>query len=190
MTELRYPFTERAIRALKAGEAVSISGLIHTGRDRFHKHFADGGALPVDFRDGALYHCGPVVVAGPGGAWRVVAAGPTTSVRENPYEPEFIAASGVRIIIGKGGMDARTLEAMRRHGCVYVQAVGGAAAVSAAAVKRVAGVSLLEEFGAAEACWHFEVEGFRGVVAMDASGTSLFDEIHKQSTNKMGGLLK
>jgi fumarate hydratase class I len=102
-------------------------------------------------------------------------------VRENPYEPKFIAESGVRIIIGKGGMDAETLAAMKRCGCVYVQAVGGAAALSAAAVRKVAGVSYLEEFGAAEAVWHFDVEDFRGVVAMDAAGRSLFDEVSEKS---------
>lgn len=176
MIELKYPFDEKSVRSLKAGDAVSLTGIIHTGRDKFHKHFADGGKIDVDFKDGALFHCGPVVIR-ERGEWKVVAAGPTTSVRENPYEPAFIAASGVRIIIGKGGMDAATLEAMRRYGCVYIQAVGGAAAVSAASVKRVAGVDFLDEFGAAEACWHFEVEGFRGVVAMDASGRSLFDEV-------------
>ena len=205
MTRLVYPFSEKAVRALRAGDAVSISGRIYTGRDKFHKLFADGGALPVDFRDGALYHCGPVCVQGrrkreegrsddkngSGSAllpssffplpWEVVAAGPTTSVRENPYEPAFIAATGVRIVIGKGGMDAATLAAMKRHGCVYVQAVGGAGALYAASVKKVAGVSLLEEFGAAEAVWHFDVEDFRGVVAMDAHGRSLFDVVARAS---------
>ena len=180
MIELKYPFSEKAIRALKAGDAVSITGRIYTGRDKFHKYFADGGKLPVDFRDGAIYHCGPVIVEEANG-YSVRAAGPTTSVRENAYEPEFIVQSGVRIVIGKGGMDARTLAAMKKCGCVYVQAVGGAAAISAASVKRVAGVSLLKEFGAAEACWHFDVEDFRGVVAMDAHGRSLFDEVRKVS---------
>jgi len=188
MKTLTYPFTEKAVRALKAGEAVSISGLVHTGRDKFHKFFADGGKIPVDFRDGALYHCGPVVVK-EGGEWRVAAAGPTTSVRENPYEPAFIAKSGVRLIIGKGGMDAATLAAMKRHGCVYIQAVGGAAALAAASVKRVAGVDFLDEFGAAEACWHFEVEDFRGVVAMDANGHSLFADVERSSQARMKGLL-
>lgn len=178
--KLRLPLGEDAVRALKAGDAVSVSGTLYTGRDKFHKHFADGGKLPVDFRGGALYHCGPVVVKD-GGEWRVKAAGPTTSVRENPYEPAFIAASGVRLVIGKGGMDAATLAAMRKHGAVYIQAVGGAAALAAAAVKRVSGVSLLEEFGAAEACWHFEVEDFRGVVAMDSHGNSLFAEVARAS---------
>ena len=187
MKKLEYPFDEGQVRALKAGDAVSLSGLVHTGRDKFHKFFADGGKIPVDFRDGALYHCGPVCVKA-GDGWRVVSAGPTTSVRENPYEPAFIASSGVRIIIGKGGMDAATLAAMKRHGCVYVQAVGGAGALYAASVKRVAGVDLLDEFGAAEACWHFEVEGFRGVVAMDAHGRSLFAEVEESSRARAADL--
>ena len=192
MTALTYPFDEKTVRSLRAGEAVSITGRLYTGRDRFHKFFADGGTLPVDFRDGALYHCGPVVVRAPGvepPAYVVRAAGPTTSVRENPYEPAFIAASGVRLIIGKGGMDAATLEAMRRHGCAYVQAVGGGGAVYAAAVRRVAGVSLLEAFGAAEAVWHFDVVDFRGVVAMDAHGRSLFEEVARASAVSLRRLM-
>ena len=195
MKELKYPFDEKAMRALKAGEAVSITGRIYTGRDKFHKHFAEGGKLPVDFKGGALYHCGPVVVrrGEESGAkseeWKVMAAGPTTSVRENPYEPDFIAKTGVRIIIGKGGMDAKTLAAMKQHGCVYVQAVGGGGAVYADAVKRVAGVSLLEEFGAAEAVWHLDVVDFRGVVAMDSHGRSLFDDVRISSEKKLKGLV-
>lgn len=189
MTRLTYPFTERQVRALKAGEIVSVSGLVHTGRDKFHKHFADGGKVPVDFRDGALYHCGPVCVK-EGAGWRVVSAGPTTSARENPYEPKFIQTSGVRVIIGKGGMDGATLAAMKRRGCVYVQAIGGAGAMYAETVKEVKGVDLLDEFGAAEACWHFEVKGFRGVVAMDAHGRSLFDEVAKAADARFAKLPK
>ncbi len=188
MTKLEYPFREKSVRALRAGDAVSITGRVYTGRDKLHKFFADGGRLPVDFRDGALYHCGPVVVKTGEGVWRVVSAGPTTSVRENPYEPAFIAASGVRIIIGKGGMDAATLAAMKRHGCVYVQAVGGAGALYGESVKSVAGVSLLDEFGAAEAVWHFDVVDFRGVVAMDARGRSLFADVGAQSAKALESL--
>ncbi|MGN0877090.1 MAG: fumarate hydratase C-terminal domain-containing protein [Kiritimatiellia bacterium] len=200
---LTYPFDEKQVRALKAGDAVSITGIIHTGRDKFHKYFADGHPIDVNFRDGALYHCGPVIVKEPRETrrpaassseasfqWTVKAAGPTTSVRENPYEPAFIAASGVRLIIGKGGMDAATLAAMKEHGCVYIQAVGGAAALSAAAVRKVTGVSYLEEFGAAEACWHFDVVDFRGVVGMDANGRSLFAEVNNASKAKLDDLLK
>ena len=197
MTNLVYPFDEKAIRALNAGEAVSITGRIYTGRDKFHKFFADGGKLPVDFRDGALYHCGPVVVESQTSkpqnlknskTYTVVAAGPTTSVRENPYEPDFIAKTGVRIVIGKGGMDAKTLAAMKKHGCVYIQAVGGGGAIYADAVKHVAGVSMLREFGAAEAVWHLDVVDFRGVVAMDARGNSLFDVVRQTSERRLRSL--
>jgi fumarate hydratase class I len=185
MIKLTYPFDEKTVRALRAGDAVSISGRIYTGRDKFHKFYRENPrAVEVDLKDGALYHCGPVVV-GDAGGYRVVAAGPTTSVRENPYEPFVIADSGVRLIIGKGGMDAATLAAMKKHGAVYVQAVGGAAAISAAAVKKVAGVSHLAEFGAAEAVWHFDVENFTGVVAMDSHGRSLFDEVGESSRRKL-----
>ena len=190
MKTLAYPFDEKAVRSLKAGDSILITGRIYTGRDKFHKFFADGGKLPVDFRDGCLYHCGPVIVRDADTAeYRVVAAGPTTSVRENPYEPGFIAASGVRIIIGKGGMDAATLAAMKRHGCVYAQAVGGGGAIYANSIRKVAGVSMLDEFGAAEAVWHFDVVDFPCVVAMDSHGRSLFDEIRDLSETKMKGMI-
>ena len=190
MTTLNYPFSEAVVRTLKAGDAVSVNGIVRTGRDRFHKHFADGGKLPCDFRDGALFHCGPVVVKNLDGTWRVVAGGPTTSVRENPYEPAFIERTGVRLIIGKGGMDDRTLDACARYGAVYLQAVGGAAAVTAHAIKRVRDVYFLDEFGAAEACWEFEVEDFRCVVAMDSHGTSLFARVEEESRRRLQELLK
>ena len=181
------PADEKTIRSLKAGDTVSISGLVITGRDRLHKWFAEGRPLPDGFENGALYHCGPVVVRDSDG-WKALAAGPTTSVRENPYEPDFIASTGVRIVIGKGGMDSRTLEAMRRHGCIYVQAVGGAAALAASRVKRIDGVDLLDEFGAAEACWRFIMEDFPGVVAMDSHGNSLFDSVARRSAERLAAL--
>ena len=191
---MSYPFAEKAVRALAAGDSVCVSGRIWTGRDRFHKYFADGGRLPVDFRDGALFHCGPVVVRtgngerGTGNGWKVVAAGPTTSVRENPYEPAFIAATGVRLVIGKGGMDSKTLTACKKYGAVYLQAVGGAAALAAAAAKRVTNVYFLDEFGAAEACWEFEVEDFPCIVAMDSRGVSLFDRVRSASQARFNEL--
>lgn len=190
MIELQYPFDERQVRALKAGDTVNVNGTVFTGRDRFHKYFHDGGKLPVNFRDGALYHCGPVVAQEADGTWRALACGPTTSVRENPYEPDFIARTGVRLIIGKGGMDERTLEACRKFGAVYLQAVGGAAALSAAAVERIANVYFLKEFGAAEACWQFEMRGFKCVVGMDAHGVSLFERVKISSEKKFKELTK
>ena len=145
------------VRTLKLGETVLLDGIVHTGRDRFHKHLHDGGTLPegIDLSTSALYHCGPVMVQRETAEgtlqWQMVAGGPTTSSREEPYEADVIARFGLRMIIGKGGMGAKTLEACRQYGCVYLQAVGGAATSIANAVERVEGVDFLEEFGAAEA---------------------------------------
>ena len=189
MKSIQLPVDEKTVRSLKAGDVVSLSGVIVTGRDAFHKHFSDGGSIPKEFKDGALYHCGPVVIRD-GEGWKVVAAGPTTSVRENVYEPKFIAASGVRLIIGKGGMDEATHAALVKHGAVYLQAVGGAAALAAATVKKVEKVDFLDEFGAAEACWHLRVENFTAVVAMDASGKSLFTQVREKSKKVLMKLLK
>ena len=185
---LSYPFTEAAVRALCAGDVVRVSGRVCTGRDRLHKHLAEGGACPVDLWDGALFHCGPVVVAAGGGGadgWHVVAAGPTTSVREEPYMAKVIERCGVRVVIGKGGMGAATREACARFGCVYLQAVGGAAALLAQQVKRVGGVHFLEDFGATEALWELEVEGIEAVVGMDTHGRSLYDEVRDASAEAL-----
>ena len=188
MNELCYPFCEEAVRALSAGDIVSVSGRVYTGRDRLHKHLAEGGTCPVPLRDGALYHCGPVVVL-QDGAWRVVAAGPTTSVREEPYMAKIIERYGVRVIIGKGGMGAATQAACARFGCVYLQAVGGAAALLAQRIKRVAGVYFLDAFGATEALWQLDVESFEAVVGIDTHGRDLFGEVRASSAEVLKTLL-
>lgn len=179
------------VRRLRLGETLLLEGLVHTGRDRLHKHLHEGGALPpgVDFRTSALYHCGPVMVSESTGGWRMVAGGPTTSSREEPYEADVIARFGLRLIIGKGGMGAKTLAACQAYGCVYLQAVGGAATFIANAVERVEGVDFLEAFGAAEAMWHLRVRGFPVTVAMDAHGNSLYDRISARSSERLSQLL-
>ena len=179
MTELSLPFTEEKIRALKVGDAVEITGRVFTGRDAVHKFLHDGGALPpeVDLKDGILYHCGPVVIKDERGEWKVVAAGPTTSFREEPYQADVIRTLGLRGVIGKGGMGDKTLAACQEFGCVYLHAVGGAAQVLAECIREVRGVYLMEEFGAPEAIWELEIEKFPVVVTMDAHGRSLHKEI-------------
>jgi fumarate hydratase class I len=179
MTKLSFPFTEEKIRALHVGNEVLISGVIHTGRDAVHKYLHEGGQLPpgVSFRDGILYHCGPVVMKQEDGSWKATAAGPTTSIREEPYQWQVIRDFGLRGVIGKGGMGEKTLAACREYGCVYLHAIGGAAQVLAERIQRVPNVYLMEEFGAPEAIWEFEVEDFPAVVTMDAHGKSLHAEI-------------
>ncbi len=187
-TLLKSPFDETQVRVLRAGETVRLEGVVYTGRDRLHAFLHGGGPSPVSLRDGAIYHCGPVIVPD-GGGWRMVAAGPTTSSREEPYMAGIIARHGLRVVIGKGGMGEKTREACRACGCVYLQAVGGAAASLARRVTSVRRVFFLEEFGAAEAMWELAVEGFEAVVGIDAHGVSLFDEIRESSQARLAVLL-
>jgi len=183
MIKLSFPFTEEKIRALKLGDEVLISGVIHTGRDAVHKYLHEGGQLPpgVSFRDGILYHCGPVVMKQDDGSWKATAAGPTTSTREEPYQWQVIRDFGLRGVIGKGGMGDKTLAACKEYGCVYLHAVGGAAQVLAECIKKVRNVFMMEKFGAPEAIWEFEVEDFPAVVTIDAHGNSLHAEIFAKS---------
>jgi tartrate/fumarate subfamily iron-sulfur-dependent hydro-lyase beta chain len=187
MIPLTTPFTEAKIRALKVGDEVHITGVLFTGRDAVHKYLHDGGALPpgVNLRDGILYHCGPVVLKDEHGEWKVVAAGPTTSIREEPYQGQIIRDFGLRGVIGKGGMGDRTLAACREHGCVYLHAVGGAAQVLAECIRRVRNVYLMEQFGSPEAIWELDVEGFPAVVTMDAHGGSLHREVFARSQEEL-----
>jgi fumarate hydratase subunit beta len=137
---------------------------------------------------GAIYHCGPVMACEKN-VWRAVAAGPTTSIREEPYEADVMEHYKVRVIIGKGGMGQKTLEACRKVGAVYVHAVGGAAVLQADWITRVEDVLMLEELGAPEAFWVCRVEGFKGVVTMDANGGSLHDVVLKDTQRKRDALL-
>ena len=183
MIQLSSPFTESKIRALKARDEVVISGVVFTGRDVVHKYLHEGGQLPagVRMRDGILYHCGPVVLKDEQGRWKVTAAGPTTSIREEPYQWQIIKEFGIRGVIGKGGMGDKTLAACKEYGCVYLHAVGGAAQVLAECVKQVRNVYFLEEFGSPEAIWELEVEDFPVVVTMDSHGNSLHKEVFAAS---------
>ena len=183
MITLAAPFTDEKIRALKVGDEVGLTGVVFTGRDAVHKFLHDGGALPpeVKLRDGILYHCGPVVMKDERGEWKVTAAGPTTSIREEPYQADIIGRFGVRAVIGKGGMGEKTLAACQQFGCVYLHAIGGAAQVLAECIKAVRGVYFMEQFGAPEAVWELEVENFPVVVTMDAHGHSLHREVFAAS---------
>lgn len=191
MITLNTPVAEAAIRALKVGDEVAISGVLFTGRDAVHKYLHEGGQLPagVDFNGGILYHCGPVVIKDEQGAWKCVAAGPTTSIREEPYQGQIIRDFGLRGVIGKGGMAERTLAACQQSGCAYLHAIGGAAQVLAQCIKRVRNVYLMEKFGAPEAIWEFEVENFPAVVTMDSHGRSLHQEVLAASQAELAKLV-
>jgi fumarate hydratase class I len=178
---LRAPITDAQIRSLKVGDVVLISGPMFTGRDAVHAHLMKHDP-PVDLRGGVLYHCGPVVVkdSSTSGGWVVTAAGPTTSIREEPYQAEILKRYGVRAVVGKGGMGAKTLAGLKDSGAVYLNAIGGAAQFYARCIERVTGVSLMQ-FGTPEAMWHLEVRDFPAIVTMDAHGNSLHQDVEEES---------
>ena len=180
---LTAPITEEQIRQLKVGDVVKITGRMYTGRDAIHKYLMDHDA-PVDLNGQVIYHCGPVMLKDAEGNWHVKAAGPTTSIREEPYQGDIMKKFGIRAVIGKGGMGSKTLAALKEHGGVYLNAIGGAAQYYAECVKSVEGVDLMN-FGIPEAMWHLQVEGFTAVVTMDSHGNSLHEDVEKSSLEKL-----
>ncbi|MCF7824861.1 MAG: FumA C-terminus/TtdB family hydratase beta subunit [Candidatus Marinimicrobia bacterium] len=183
MIKLQLPISEDAIRELKMGDQVSISGLMVTARDAAHKYIHENWPdwlVPV-LENSMIYHCGPVVKKHEDGSWSFVAAGPTTSIREEPYEAAVMEHYKVRAVIGKGGMGETTLTGLSKSGGVYLHAIGGLAASLAKSVIRVHDVYMLEELGVPEAFWHIEVKDFPAVVTMDSHGGSLHKSIKAQS---------
>lgn len=189
---INLPLSKKDVMGLNAGDVVLINGMLVTGRDKIHKFLfyekPSKKALPFNLSGTVLYHCGPIVIPllppfkkGGRGDFRVIASGPTTSIRVETYEHRIISSYGIRGIMGKGGMCERALDAMKKNGCVYFHTIGGAAAYLADRVKRVVDVWKLEEFGVPEAMWLLEVENFPAIVTMDAYGKNLHKEIEKRS---------
>jgi fumarate hydratase, class I len=179
---LEGPLTEATVRALKVGDVVLVRGEMYTGRDAVHAHLMKN-APPFDLNGAVLYHCGPVMLQ-EGGKWTVKAAGPTTSIREEPYQADVIRRYGVRAVIGKGGMGAKTSAALKEFGAVYLNAIGGAAQYYARTVKEVVDVKLLD-FGVPEAMWRLRVEGFPAIVTMDAAGSSLHADVERATAAEL-----
>lgn len=205
MKELTLPISDDTIRSLQVGDPVSLSGTIITGRDSVHKWMIDTfirNTRPPSGDDqqvydillpllagGAIYHCGPVVAGLETKDYSFVAAGPTTSIREEPYQAEVMQHFNLKAVIGKGGMGPGTLQACADVPGVYLHAIGGAASLIAGSVKKVIGVHKLD-FGVPEAIWVIKVEEFPAVVTMDAHGGSLHAEIEAGSQTNLSKLLR
>jgi fumarate hydratase subunit beta len=201
--KLTIPVSDQDITALHVGDEVALTGVMTTARDAGHKFMVETYIRPTEplaelelyeelrqiLDGGAIYHCGPVVAKNPDGSWRFVAAGPTTSIREEVYEPDVIAHFNVKAVIGKGGMGPKTLAANREHKAVYLSAIGGAASLIASSVKEVVAVYKKDEFGVPEAFWVIRVEDFPAVVTMDAHGRSIHDEVEADSKSKLEQLV-
>jgi fumarate hydratase subunit beta len=204
MRKLTIPLSDDTIRSLKVGDPVLLAGIMLTGRDTVHKWMIDtfikhsrqpkGDDLEVYqaiqpiLNCGVIYHCGPVVAGLDTKAYRFVAAGPTTSIREEPYQGDVMRHFNIRAVIGKGGMGPRTLTACQEVPGVYLHTIGGAASLIAQTVTRVLGVYKYD-FGVPEAIWVIEVNEFPAVVTMDAHGHSLHVEIEQKSKSILESLL-
>ncbi len=191
MAELKLPMSEEDARRLRVGDYLELTGSMITGRDAAHHWLVEAHRAEVaPFLDGSvIYHCGPVVRKNPDGSYDFVAAGPTTSIREEPFQADVVRAYRVRGAVGKGGMGPRTLAGLEECGAVYLHAIGGAAQVLAKCVRRVERVFMLEEFGVPEALWVIQVERFPVVVTMDSHGGSLHAGVESQSQEKLRQLL-
>jgi fumarate hydratase class I len=204
MHHLKLPLSPDEIRGLNVGDPVQLTGVMLTGRDAAHKWmietFIQKSRAPAGddeqveqairplLAGGAIYHCGPVVGGLDSKDYRFLAAGPTTSIREEPYQGDVMRAFQVRAVIGKGGMGPKTLAACREVPGVYLHAIGGAATLIAQTVTRVLGVYKLD-FGVPEAMWMIEVKDFPAVVTMDAHGKSLHSEIEARSAERLAQLV-
>jgi fumarate hydratase class I len=186
VVRLKTPLRDEDIRKLKVGDVVLVDGVVFTGRDAVHKYLHDGGELN-EIRNGVIYHCGPVVLKDSNG-YRVVAAGPTTSIREEPYQADIIKRFGIKAVIGKGGMGPKTQKACQENGCVYLHGIGGAAQIYAQCVQRVLSVRL-EHFGSPEAVWELEVKNFPAVVAIDSHGNNLQQVVTDHSRELLAATL-
>src|SRR5271165_1281817 len=179
---LKAPLSEETVRALRVGDVVLVAGEMFTGRDNVHAYLMKNPP-PVDLNGSVLYHCGPVMLKD-GEKWTVKAAGPTTSIREEPYQADVIRKYGVRAVIGKGGMGAKTLAALKECGAVYLNGIGGAAQYYARSIEKVLGVNLME-FGIPEAMWHLYVNNFAAIVTMDAHGNSLHARVEQETGERL-----
>jgi fumarate hydratase subunit beta len=182
--KLTTPLSESTIRDLEIGDVVYLSGEIFTARDEAHMRALElkkqAKDMPVNFKDSAVFHAGPIMQK-ENDFWHLIAAGPTTSSRMNSQEPEFIKLLGVRAIIGKGGMSESTLLAMADVGCVYLATTGGTALLSARGIKNVKTVHWLD-LGMPEALWVLEGENFGPlIVAMDTHKNSLYEDVKDET---------
>jgi fumarate hydratase class I len=204
MQKVQLPLTDEVVRSLKVGDPVALTGVMVTGRDTVHKWMIDTfikktrppqgddqevyEAIQPLLRGSIIYHCGPVVSGLDTKDYRFVAAGPTTSSREEPYQGDVMRHFKIQGVIGKGGMGPKTLAACQEVPGMYLHAIGGAASLIAQTVTRVLGVYKLD-FGVPEAMWVIEVQDFPAVVTMDAHGGSLHAVVEQQSRAVLEALL-
>lgn len=171
MININVPVDEN-LSKLNAGDVITLTGTILTARDQGHKRLLEQGA-PLDIKNAAIFHAGPII-SQKDGKYEMIAIGPTTSMRMNPYQADVIEM-GPKIIIGKGGMDDTVRKALEKHNGIYAVATGGCAALYVDTIEEIRSVHWLD-LGMPEAMWELKVKEFGPlIVAMDSKGNSLYD---------------
>jgi len=173
---LTTPIRDQDIEELRAGDLVYLSGQLVTCRDVAHRRLIEQGReLPVDLRGGAIFHAGPIVRPRPEGGHEMVSIGPTTSMRMEKFEREFIARTGVKLIVGKGGMGPQTVAGCREHKAVHAVFPGGCAVNAACQVEAIERAEWTD-LGMPETLWVNRVREFGPlIISIDAHGNNLFD---------------
>ncbi len=174
---LKTPIKAEDVAKLTIGDTVYISGTIYTARDSAHKRMVEEGST-VNLDGAVIFHAGPIIKK-ENENYQMVAIGPTTSTRMNPYQPEVLD-KGVKAVIGKGGMNEETHEALKRNDAVFLTAVGGCAALYVKSIVKVKNVNWID-LGIPEAVWELEVNDFGPLfVTMDAHGGNLYEQVRKK----------
>ena len=187
MKNIELPMSEEMARSLQLGEMVTVSGLLFTGRSRFHiRAIEDNIFPPIDYEKiNCFLHVGPVMKQ-EGGEWSVVSCEPTSSIRFERYGADVVRKFKLRTLIGKTTMGPRTAQALKEVGGVYLSKIGLNGNAMRTQVKKVHNVYFLDELGKTECTWIYEVQNFGPFfVAMDANGNNYFEQLSHEAEGRM-----
>ncbi len=173
---LTTPIKSEDLEDITAGDVVFLDGYLITCRDVAHRRLIERGRkLPVDLEGLAIFHAGPIVTKKADG-WQMVSVGPTTSMRMEKFEKQFMAETGVKLIIGKGGMGQDTVDGCQQHKVLHAVFPGGCAVLAATEVEEIEGVEW-QELGMPESLWICRVKNFGPlIISIDTKGNNLFEK--------------
>lgn len=172
------PVSAEDLKGIKIGDIVYLSGSLTTCRDVAHRRLVEEGReLPVDVRNNAIFHAGPIIRPLENGKFEMVSVGPTTSMRMEKFEYEFVKETGVRVIVGKGGMKENTERACKEFGAIHCVFPAGNAVVAATEVEEIVRAEW-QDLGMPETLWNCRVKEFGPlIVSIDPEGNNLFEEL-------------
>lgn len=187
---LTTPIKDEDLADLKIGDIVYLTGRLVTCRDVAHRRLIDQGReLPVDLKGGAIFHAGPIVKKNEAGEFEMVSIGPTTSMRMEKFEKQFIKETGVKLVIGKGGMGPETAEGCAEHKAVHAVFPGGCAVLAATQVEKIEGAEW-QDLGMPETMWINKVNEFGPlIISIDTKGNNLFEQNKARFNEKKGPIL-